>query len=62
MPGVTEARLGVAQARALLSLDGLVLAGREAQTRVIMVIAIVSSVIVRGLCSRMMRPGEDGGH
>ena len=32
MPGVTEGGLGVAQARALLPLDGLVLARREAQT------------------------------
>ena len=62
MPGVTDGGLGVIQAQTLLPLDGLVLARREAQTRVIMVIAIVSSVIVRGLCSWMMRPGEDGGH
>ena len=62
VPGVTEGGLGVAQARALLPLDGLVLAGGEAQARVVMVIAVVSSVIVRGLCSRVMRPGEDGGH
>ena len=62
MPGVTEGGLGVAQARALLPLDGLVLTGGEAQARVVMVIAVVSSVIVRGLCSRVMRPGEDGGH
>ena len=36
----------MAQARALLPLDALVLAGGEAQARVVMVVAIVSSIVL----------------
>ena len=59
--GVTKGGLRVAQARALLPLDALVLAGGEAQARVVMVVAVVSSVVLRPQVLRA-GAGEYRGH